>query len=80
MLTNKEIRKVVVSSIIALSILASLALSAYAADTANISISIDGNITEYAAQIIGLIKEPIQVAINYLTSFLQYFAGWLTAL
>lgn len=76
---NYKIRLCITTAIV-IAILLTTATAAYAADTANISISIDGNITEYAAQIIGLLKEPIQVAINYLTSFLQYFAGWLAAI
>lgn len=80
MLTKKEKKKIIISSIIAIAIIASMAMSAYAADTANISISVDGNITEYTAKIIGLLKEPVEVALQYLTSFLQYFAGWLATI
>ena len=67
--------KTVVATIVAI-VITMTAFSAIAS-ASDINISVDGDIPEVIVYYVSALKGPIQVGINYIISFLQYFSGWV---
>ncbi len=69
--------KIIIATIVAISLTAlSFSIMASAAD-ANVNISVDGDLINQVYSIFYMLKGPAQVGLNYLIAFGQYLAGWI---
>jgi len=68
-------KKKFLAVLVMVAMLLSLTIFASAADTVNITIS--GDLMKYVKEYFGLIRGPLETALNYFISYLQYLAGWI---